>query len=92
MEPPLTLHHGRFWSPSRITFDGASVGLIKLEAPFRYLGVDLTLTLDWRHQYARAMTLLAELGEGLASSPAGKRLTIEMEESCVLSALLYPCC
>lgn len=60
MEPPLTLHHGRFLEAvlRRITINGNSVGDIKPEAPFRCLGVDLTLKLDCRHQYAKAMTLI----------------------------------
>lgn len=50
------------------------------------------MTLQWRRQFASAKQAIRELGEGLASSPAGKKLTIDMEESNVLSKLMYPCC
>jgi len=76
----------------RITINSKPVGLIKPYRPFRYLGVDITLTLYWKYQYRKAIAVIQDLGEGLAVSPAGKRLTIEMKQSCVLLALLYPCC
>ena len=42
-----------------------------------------------KHPYCDAMPLTQDLGEGLAVSPAGMRLTVDMEESCVPSDLLY---
>jgi len=54
-------------------------------------GVDITLTLYRKHPYCDAIALTQDQGEGFAVSPAGMRLTADMEESCVLSALLYPC-
>ncbi len=70
----------------RIMINSKPVGLTKPDKPFRYLGVDITLTLYWKHHYREAITLIQDIGEGLAVSPAGKRLTIAMEEPCVLSA------
>lgn len=75
-----------------ITINSEPVGKIKPGEPFRYLDVDLTLTLLWQHQYAQAEAAIKEAGESLAKSPAGKRPTVGIEESNVLSKLMYPCC
>lgn len=39
------------------------VGEIKPNQPFRYLGVDMTLTLAWKHQLTNAVAAIKEASE-----------------------------
>jgi hypothetical protein len=37
------------WLQGKIFVQGAPVKFIQPDTPFKYLGIQLTLTLDWKH-------------------------------------------
>ena len=76
----------------RITIHGQRVQLVKPDAPFTYLGVQFTLTLNWRHQFAAAETLICENGQRLIQSRLSPRQKLLCEEQTILTALKYAFC
>jgi hypothetical protein len=62
----------------RIFVQGAPVKFIQPDAPFKYLGVFLTLTLDWRHQFDAVIAAVKTKCRALANRglPASMQMKV----------------
>ena len=58
---------------------------------YRYLGVDLTLSLDWRHDMQRAVTIAREKGDQVLASYASPRQVLQYIQSAIRPCLTYAC-
>jgi hypothetical protein len=57
---------------------GSAVKFVQPDEPFKYLGVETTLTLDWKHQFSSLLTKLKAKAGRLRQSrlPAGTKMRI----------------
>ena len=77
---------------SRVTIHGQRVQLIKPDAPFEYLGIKLTLTLDWKPQFQAAEALIYDKGQQLVQSSLSQRQKLLCEEQTIFASLQYAFC
>jgi exonuclease III/ribonuclease HI len=57
--------------------------------PYKYLGIQLTFSLDWKAQAARAMEIVKEKGTAIATSLATPGQRLRMLQQCVHSSVAY---
>ncbi len=79
-------------SLTTVSFNGRPLPLIKPEQPFKYLGVQFTLTLDWTYQYKAAVQTIQNRGAQLLASMASMSQKHVIEEQCLLNSIRYSLC
>ena len=57
----------------------------------RYLGVDLTLSLDWKHHVARTLTIAQQEGDQILSTSASPNQVMRYIQSAIRPCLTYAC-
>jgi len=62
---------------------------IAFDAPFFYLGVELTMDLNWRHQIQRMTVNLRNKLEALGASYASPRQTLNIIRTAIIPSLAY---
>ena len=77
---------------ARVTINGDPVRLVPPDAPFKYLGVLLTLNLDWSHQFRSAKSLIEDRSQRLLECPLLFQQKVLAEEQSIMSALRYGFC
>lgn len=60
--------------------------------PFKYLGIQFTLSLNWRHQWTETRKLLEERAGQLAEAPASEQMKLQMEIGSILGAVRHTFC
>ena len=68
---------------------GEQLKTVQPTAPFKYLGVTFTLTLDWSHQRAQASALLEQRVSQLSAAPASPDTQLCIERQSILGALRH---
>ena len=58
---------------------------------YRYLGVDLTLSLDWKHHVARTLTIAQQKGDQILSTSASPNQVMRYIQSAIRPCLTYAC-
>ena len=56
---------------------------------FTYLGVDISMSLDWRYQHSKAVAQMAELADAIMNSWASPRQVSRLIETCVRPKIAY---
>ena len=60
--------------------------------PFKYLGIQFTLSLNWRHQWTETRKLLEERAGQLVEAPAFEQMKLQMEIGSILGAVRHTFC
>ena len=68
---------------------GAPIPCIPPDMPYRYLGLQMTLTLNWRHQVAGVINLLKDKGNRLVQSFASPKQRLRFLQRCIIPAVTY---
>ena len=58
---------------------------------YRYLGVDLTLSLDWKHHVARTLTIAQQKGDQILSTSASPNQVMRYRQSAIRPCLTCAC-
>ncbi|KAJ9532315.1 hypothetical protein QJQ45_010378 [Haematococcus lacustris] len=75
-----------------VTLQGKPVTYLKPTSPFTYLGVLLTMTLNWKPQHIAMMTQLRQKLERLRRSFASARQAIHIIKTAIIPSLAYSFC
>ncbi|KAJ9517958.1 hypothetical protein QJQ45_004272 [Haematococcus lacustris] len=75
-----------------VTLQGKPVTYLKPTSPFTYLGVLLTMTLNWKPQHIAMMTQLRRKPERLRRSFASARQAIHIIKTAIIPSLAYSFC
>ena len=73
----------------QISMGNATVPYLPPDQPYKYLGILLTLTLNWSHQYKSSLMLLTEQAAKLQSSFATPSQKLQVFHSKIIAALRY---
>ena len=68
---------------------GERIPMLRNTKPYTYLGIDITLTLGWQHQFEKAENKLRERIAAIKRSPANMRVARSMHDMCVMGCLRY---
>ena len=68
---------------------GSPLACIPPDKPFRYLGVLMTLTMDWKPHLSMLLDMIATKGLAIARAPATIRQKLEMERQCITTTVAY---
>ncbi|MGQ3168990.1 MAG: reverse transcriptase domain-containing protein, partial [Hydrogenophaga sp.] len=75
-----------------LRLQGKPVTFLRPSAPFAYLGVLLTMTLNWKPQHTAMVTTLRQKLERLRRSFASARQAIHMIKTAIIPSLAYSFC
>ncbi len=73
----------------KINMGNGPVPYLPPDEPYKYLGIFLTLTLNWGHQYRASLNLLVEQAAKLQSSFATPAQKLQVFRSKIIAALRY---
>ncbi|KAL6746464.1 hypothetical protein V8C86DRAFT_3149688 [Haematococcus lacustris] len=73
----------------QIEVQGQATQYLPPTQPFLYLGVNITMTLDWKHQHRRMTDTLRSRLECLRTSYASPRQTLHIVKTAVATCLAY---
>ena len=74
---------------AHLRLQGSAVHCIPANQPFRYLGAQLTLSMDSKPHLQSLVDMIHTKGLDIARSPASLRQKMEMEHQCIATALAY---
>ena len=77
---------------SKITIQSKPITYISPQSPITCLGVDLTMSLDWSHQYRKAATIMRETTTAVTQSWATPRQKLALIETCIKPKVSYGFC
>ena len=77
---------------SRITVCGQQVKLIPPNKPINCLGINITLSLDWKFQFTAMQALIKTKGEQILLSSATMEQKWTMEEDVIFAIIRYSLC
>ena len=60
--------------------------------PMTYLGVDFTMTIDWKPQLQKIMAMLQDVTARVFKSPASPRQVLKIVETCIKPKIAYSFC
>ena len=72
---------------AQVRVQGQPVQVVASDAPFLYLGVTMTLTLDWRHNYASAIRKAKEQAQSVRTSWGKGHQKVKMAETVVRAGI-----
>ena len=72
-----------------ITIDGDPIPVYRSDQPYKYLGIQITLTLNWKHQIASVRKLITTKGTRLVHSFASPLQRIKVLQRCIIPAVTY---
>ena len=74
---------------SSLRIQGSPMRTLPPDKPFKYLGVLLTLTMDWKPHHALLLDIIKTKGDAMATSVANIHQKLEMERQCIVGTLTY---
>lgn len=73
----------------KVTLGGKTIPFLAPDKPYKYLGVWITLTLDWSHQLKATMEAIRSKGAAISSSMASYRQRLHMIKTCIKPGITY---
>jgi hypothetical protein len=73
----------------KILVQGQHAHFIEQDDPFTYLGVELTMSLNWTHQYTRMTETLKQKLTGLRNSNASPWQAIHITNTAIMPSIAY---
>jgi len=86
---PANTKHLRRQLEGTIKLGGEAIPFLPPDEPYRYLGVWLTMTLDFKHQLAASLKVAKDRGDALVASMASQRQCLHVINTCIKPALAY---